>query len=1208
MKVLSIWTCCLVLTLAAFAQSDRGTITGTVSDPTSAVVQNATVVAQNSGTGAQYQTTTTATGNYTLPSLPAGVYNVSVEVPGFKKFTQQGITVQVAQTARIDLVLQVGGASESVIVNADAPLLKTESADQSMTISRDNLNALPLNFGGGGGSMGAIRSPLNFIVLTPGTSGTYTLSTGGTGGSINGIPGNNFKIVFDGQDTTSGNTPDAMGYNQPSVDAIQEFALQTSNFVAEFGQVGGGLFNFTSRSGTNQFHGSAYEFFANEALDANRPFVNYKPIERKNDFGGTVGGPVWIPKVYNGRDKTFFFFSYEMFRNNTKGAGTTSGLSPGTVTGTYATLPTDAMRNGDFSQILTGRVLGTDPLGRPIMENAIYDPASARTVNGQIVTDPFLGNIIPKSRFDPVAVKIQSLIPSPTNTGLINNWFQNAANRRIQAIPALKLDHSFASVSRLSFYWSRQRTDLWAAVDGLPTPITGFRDQHVHSDTYRMNYDHTLTPTLLMHLGFGYIRFYLPDSSPDAVLQYDAAKNLGFVGASTSPGGFPRISGLSSAFGGMSLGMGPTNANHYYNDKLTSAATVTYVRGNHTYKAGGEFRIDMWTDRNSKGAQGILNFTPNQTALPYLSTASIGGGTIGFPYASFLLGLVDNASVNALQDPQLRKKSWAFFIQDTWKITRRLTLDYGLRWDYQGQGHEIHYRFSEFSGATPNPSAGGLPGGLIYQGYGPGRCNCLFTIAYPYAIGPRLGVAYQIDSKTVLRAGWGLVYSMLPGFNWFTNTAFYGVGFDQKVWANPGFGQPGAVLQTGLQYNVSSLYQATLNPGAVPSPGQLNGPTFNLDPNGGRPGRINQWTIGIQREIMQNLVVEAAYVGNRGVWLEGDSLVSYNAIPPGRYQALGLNVANAADRQLLTSPLNSPLAQQAGFKAPYAGYPLTATVAQSLRPFPQFSSSLSPTWAPLGDSWYDSLQMKLTKRVSHGLNLQGAFTWAKTLASPAGADWAYRLTGANDVFNRPNQKSVASYSQPLVLVVSFEYKIPEAFQQNRLLHLAASGWTLGGLLQYASGLPIPSPGSVNNLAQVLFQSTRFNRVPGQPLYLKDLNCHCIDPNKQFVLNPNAWSDAGPGQWGTSSQYYNDFRYARVPNEQLSFGRTFRIREGMSLQVRAEFFNVFNRTFMAQPNASNPLQTQTSNLQGVPISGFGRIDATAVSASPRSGQIVARFRF
>ncbi|HEU0006214.1 MAG TPA: carboxypeptidase regulatory-like domain-containing protein, partial [Terriglobia bacterium] len=1204
---------------AAFAQSDRGTITGTVLDEAKAVVPGATVTAKHTETGTISKTITTATGNYTLPSLPVGVYEVTVELAGFSKATQPRVQVQLAQAVRLDVTLKVGANTETITVTDEAPLLKTENAEQATNISGDLFNSLPLNFGGGGGQTGNIRGWLSFIQLAPGVSGNDHRS------AINGSPPGNFKIYLEGQDVTSTNdTVWTSTVAAASVETIGEFSLQTSNFAAEFGQVLGGVFNFTTKSGTNELHGSAYEYFTNEALDAYRPFSatgtpRARPISRKHDYGFTVGGPVVLPKLYNGRNRTFFFFNLEKFRVKTRSAAT------------LATLPTAAYRRGDFSAALTGRQLGTDPLGRPIMENAIYDPRSTRTVNGQVVRDAFPNNVIPSELLDSVALKVQGLMPNPDNSELLNNWDPRTQNFRYQTIPSVKIDHNFSPNSRFSGYWSVQDTDQITGADGLPIPITGRRDQKIYGHTIRLNLDQTIRPTFLVHLGAGYVRFHNPDSAPDDVLNYDAVTGIGFTGASSDPSGFPRITGaggnLANNRGGMGFNMGPTQANKFWNDKLTAVASASWVRNNHTYKFGGEFKQEVWSDVNVTFMQGMVAFSEAQTGLPYLQNTTVGGGTIGQKYAGFLMGLVNNATVSARRDPQWRKQAWSFYAQDNWKIRRNLTLDYGLRWDYAGQGHEIYYRTSQVGINTPNPSAGGLPGGFVYEGYGQGRCNCSFTQTYPYAFGPRLGLAYQWKDKTVFRAGWGLSFSGLP--NWWYVTGGsnqLGLGFNSVDFSNPAFGEAALRLQNGLQYNRADLYTATLDPGIRPSPGQLNVPPawggqIN-DRNGGRPGRVNQWNISVQRELGKNLSLEVAYVGNRGVWMEANNLVRANAINPARLQALGLNLNNPDDRALLTSRIDSPLAASRGFTRPYAGYPGGASVAQTLRPFPQFQDDLAVRWAPLGKTWYDALQVKFTKRYSHGLDMTAAFTWQKEQAlgsgstgNTAGGSGAGGAT-INNVFNYEAQKGLAATSQPLVFVTGLNYLTPR-YGPNRLVQTILGNWTVGGMLRYASGALLPVPASNNNLNSLIYQSTRMNRVSGQPLFAKDPGCKCIDPKKDFVLNRDAWVDAAPGQFGVSAGYYNDYRWQRQVTENVSLGRVFPIREKMAFEVRAEFFNIFNRLTLRMPTDfnNNPQATRTFNSFGEPSGGFGYINPTAAPAFntsnntyPRNGQIVLRFQF
>jgi len=1190
------------------AQSDRGTITGTVVDQGGAVVPNATVTAVNSETSAQSPGATTSTGNYTLTSLPAGLYEVTFEAPGFKKITQKGIQVAVAQNVRVDVTLQVGSTSESVTITAEAPLLKTEDAEQSHTLTGEQIGNLPINFGALSG--GYIRSPYAFITLEPGAN-----NTGQNVIRVNGAPNSTQSMYFEGQEATNSLSAARIDELQPSVEAIEATALQTSNFAPEFGQIVGGLFNFNAKSGTNQYHGSVYEYLVNEALNAGLTFTNdgnghlIRPQQRKNDYGFSIGGPVVIPHLYNGRNKTFFFLGWEFYHDSK------------VISGVYQTVPTAAMRGGDFSQILTGKQLGTDPLGRPILENTIYDPTNFQTVNGQVVTNPFPGNVIPASRISPVAAKIVAFMPTPSSNALVNNWNQTYPTPKFQAVPSIKGDQILTDKQHLSFYWSRFRTDQYVNPDGLAVPITQLRILYERNETMRLNYDYTLTPTIVIHAGAGYIMYRNPDVALTGVLAYDAPGQLGLLGGipnnftgTTTATGFPRLTGAFTGSYGMTLPMGPSNANKYSIDKPTGVLNVTWVHGNHSYKIGADWRIDAYRDRNVRGTQGIWNFNNNETGLPYLQSGSLNGGNIGNGFADFLLGLADSASVQTPQDPQFRKMSWSLFLQDAWKVNRKLTVTYGVRWDLQGAADEIHQRLAEFSPTTPNPSAGGLPGATIYEGSGQGRCGCSFTTTYPYAVGPRIGAAYQIDSKTVFRAGWGLTYGTTTNFNYISNTSILGgasIGYNQISFVSPGFGTPAATFAQGLPYTQAQLYPTTLNPGIVPFPGQLNSPPYLIDRNGGRPPRVNQWNVSLQRQINANLLAEAAYVGNRGAWLLANNLDDLNALTPQRLQQFGLSLSNPANLSLLSSTFASGKPQAAGFQVPYSGFPMTSTLAQALRPYPQFTN-IPVQWAPLGDSWYDALQAKLTQRLWHGLYAQYAFTWQKELTTAESVQ-------SNDVFNRPVQKAISPSSLPLVSAILFNYDVP-AIATNKWVRAIQRDWTIGGSLRYQSGLPILSPYATNNLQSVLPRNTSntptyANRVTGVPLFTQDPNCHCFDPNQTFILNPAAWSQPAAGQFGSAAPYYNDYRWQRQPAESLSLGRIFRIRERMSLQIRAEFFNVFNRVFLSAPTATNASATQVKTGTGQTVSGFGYINTSVTSiqtggAVPtvRNGQIVARLQF
>ena len=475
----------LLLPVLALAQTDRGAITGTVSDPANAVVPHATISVSNSATGAQYETVTTDTGNYTLPALPVGIYNLSVSAPGFTKYIQQGIRIETVQTARIDVILKVGSAAESVTVNADATLLKTENAEQSGGLSADRLDALP-QFSTN------LRTPFNFVFLIPGVQAGTSLwipQQAGSALKINGAPTLSYRVFLDGQDFTSTYTDPSHSLEaQPAVDALQESTLETSNFAAEFGQVSGGVFNFTTKSGTNGYHGAAFYYLRNEDLDAGQPYTNngngehIRARHRGDNYGFSLGGPVYIPKLYHGRDKTFFFVNYEKYYQLLK-------------TTTYQTVPTAQMRLGDFSQALTGRTLGTNPAGGSIMENMIFDPLTNQTANGQLTRTPFPGNVIPTNRLSPVALKIQSSFPTPTNNAVLLNWLQVVPAPDSRNVPSFKIDQVFRDQVETSPYDSRYRYDAEVAQDGLPVPLTQAHNRDIQAKTARLNYDYTASPT-----------------------------------------------------------------------------------------------------------------------------------------------------------------------------------------------------------------------------------------------------------------------------------------------------------------------------------------------------------------------------------------------------------------------------------------------------------------------------------------------------------------------------------------------------------------------------------------------------------------------------------------------------------------------------------------------------------------------------------------
>ncbi len=1189
MRTTLVVVCLFLSALTAFAQNDRGTITGTISDPAGAVVAGAAVEAKNVGTGAVYPGASSATGNYTLTQLPAGTYEITVSVMGFKKYVRSNIDLPVAQIVRIDAALEVGSSTESVTVEAAAPLLKTESGELSTNVTMDSLDKLPI-FGIGNAASGAsgtgLRNPYAVLNVLPGADWRPDASV-----RINGTPSNTMGLRVEGQEAST-ELWYTQSWTQPSVDAIQEFAVQTSNYAAEYGQAGGGVFNLTMRSGTNHFHGSAYDYFGNEALNAGVPFTNdgnghlLRPRVRRNDYGFSLGGPVDIPKVYNGHDRTFFFFNFEQFRETQ------------IINNSFKTVPTALMHTGDMSEDLTGRQLGVDPLGRPIMENQIYDPSTDRVVAGLKERDPFANNIIPQTQWDPVGKQILAYMPLPNLPGTINNYLPTYANPRVSSVPSVKMDQSLTSTMKLSVYWSRTSLNTPAA-DGMPYPITSARGYDSITHTARVNFDYTIRPTMLLHVGVGFLN---QDYTEVAGAQGFHPSSIGLHGQNDD-NVMPTLAGLSNAKGGYSSGIGPFTLIHIINPKPTANLSLTWVKGNHTYKFGGDLVVDGFINQNRTYAEPWITFSATETTNPAINGQSL-PGTAGFGLGSLLLGRVGSGYTAVFTDTRLGKKGLAGFAQDSWKISRRLTLDYGLRYDFQTYLKEEYGRQNNVGPTVPNPGAGGLPGATIFEA----TCHCSFSHNYPYAFGPRLGMAYQITPKTVVRAGAGVTYSRTAE----NNFQSYAVGANLPYSA-PSFGDPAYLLQNGLPYKVTF---PNFDPGQQPYNGIPAGTLNYFDRNGGRPARLLQWSIGLQRELTHNLLVEAAYVGNRGVWWQCNGCISDNGVTGAYLLQRGIDITKPTDVALLSAPITSAQAVARGFTKPYAAFPNSATVLQAIRPFPEYTSMLR-LWAPLGNNWYDSMQAKMTKRFSHNLDMQSSFTWAKQMDIGAEENVGFFQTVApafNDVFNRQQNKYLSGFDQPFLLVISASYVTPK-LNGNKALSWAARDWTLSTGLRYGSGLPIESPAAANNLTAALGRTTFANRVAGQPLLTTDLNCHCYDPNKTFVLNQAAWSTPLPGQFGGAAAYYSDYRYQRRPSETLALGRTFRFKERASLNVRAEFTNLFNRAGIPNPtNGQGPGQTSAStqlrDKTGKATGGFGWVNTNPATPVlfPRQGQLVARFQF
>ena len=1081
-----------LLSIVAFAQVDRGSVQGTVTDPSGAVVAGANLKLVNQATNITQQTVTNSNGGFGFFNMPIGLYDLTVEASGFRRSEVRGVKVEVNQQSKIDVAMQVGEVTQSVEVAANASLIQTESTDVGTVIDNKRFLELPLTLGGG------IRNPSSFILLSPGVSpgSTWEKHIGGGGSFMD-------QVYFDGIALSRGDIGNDAEVN-PSVDAIAEFKLVTNNYSAEYTHALSGVTSYTMKSGTNQLHGSAFEFLANDKLDARGFFNPVKAPRKQNEWGFTAGGPVLLPKIYNGKDRTFWFFSFDQYYIR---GGQLAGLN---------TNATAKMLNGDFSELAV----------------PIADPASTTfNAQGQASRSVFPGNIIPKSQFSSVTSKMLGYYPAAELPGIVNNSVAPLGSPMAdQRTSGFKLDHALKTNHRLSGMFnftdrpsikSPAPSRLLAA--GRSSAIENYNFQVVTTRLARVNYDWNVGPTLMNHIGAGFSRFRNPNFSlgfnqgwtqPDGGklglrgLQYDLAPTVQFTQ------GYTRL--------------GDDIASDNYFTTLSFLDTLTWIKGKHAVKAGFEVQRHRDNFRNYGNGGGTFSFSHFETQVPGVANS-------GNPFASFLLGAVDSGSAYFRDSlPGSRYTYYGWFIDDTYKITSKLTLNYGLRYEIQVPTSDVLGRLSYMEPSLANPGASNLPGAYVFGGDGAGRQGWkqLFDTKYKN-FAPRIGFAYQIDKNTVFRGGYGIFYLEYVDGN---------VGRPQNGFSiTPTF----ASADNGLTpaFNWDSGFPQNFNKPPLISPTVVNGQNAQVveRSTGGVIPYAQQWNGTLERQFGSNLMISGAYVANKSTHLY-DSW-NRNQVNPSYY---GLGTA------LLGANINSAAAQAAGFREPFAGfsqlYGSRATVAQALRAFPQYQG-VSTVASPYANSNYHSFQFKVDKRMSRGFSSTVAYTFSKYLSDGAGRTDVHGGVIRQNYFQR--EKALYASDQTHILTFSFNYAIP-------FRHRWLGGWSTSAVGAYSSGYPLAI--STNNINSVIFNGGLRPNLTGSPIR----NTSFVDPNKDNFLNRDAFVNPAALTFGNAPVYLA-VRQPTFISESFGLFKDTQIKERLKLQFRTELSNPFNRVVLGAPS-------------------------------------------
>jgi len=1097
--------------VALRAQSGGATVLGAVTDPTDSIVVGAKITITHLDTNTVYSALTNSAGLYTVPGLRVGAYQVTAEMPGFKRSVRSGIALKVDDRAQVNFRLEVGGVVESVEVSGTAPLVDTSSATLGKVVDNARMTELPLNG----------RSALSLVSLTP-TVRSQAISAAGfgdrgvivSGFSVNGGPTGANNLTLDG--TNNVNIYQGSVNSNVAVDAVQEFKVQSGTMSAEYGYTAGGVVNMVTKSGTNEFHGTLYEFLRNDKLDARNTFAATKAPFRYNQYGGSIGGPVI-------KNRTFFFFNFEewRFRQSYTAIGTT---------------PTDAERGGDFSNLRDAR-------GNLIL---LFDPqtTTANPSGSGFVRTAFVNNMIPASRFDKVAVNILQFYPKPnrqpTNAFTHSNNFQaNLGSQKEARQATAKLDHRFSPFNALSFRYvvsshkdnnGATAGDRAGATPGIfPDLLHRVRNDNYSNRNFNLSDTHFFSSHLIHDLRMSVARLTFPFTPasvggdwPRKLGLPESVPSITFPGINPLPGtpGFP--AGFGLIYGQLT------------SDAYQLMDSITWIKGKHTLKAGVEFRRGLYHDTRCSNCSGEYVFNERLTGNPQ------GLAGTGSSLASLLLGSVASATVDSNVGTSQIGLSQAYYAQDDWKISRRLTLNLGLRYDYQQVPGERHNGFSNFNPAATNPETG-LPGRLEFAAKDFGR-----TVINPdyNDFSPRVGFALDLfgTGRTVLRGGYGAYYPM---------TFIFAAGFGARGFRgnSTAYGPPGGNsdlpafrLQDGFPFPFVRPLGAAIGPSAFLSQ------ALTYDEPNGRTPYSQQFTFSLQHQLPGGYLLETSYSGNKGTKLRAGGY-DLNQLDP-QFLSLGSALLN-----------QTPNPYQGRVPGVFGG--ATITRQQLLRPFPYYAN-ITVQSPHMGSSTYHSFLVNVEKRMSNGLVLLGSYTFSKLISNGVtGLAFSGTLQRnsqdyQNGKFNRATERALDGGDSPSRFVLSSIYELPFGSKKkwrssSGFVNVLIDGWQVDGVLVLESGLPLIVRGANNFLA------TRPNST-GTSAKLDHPTAAQWFDTSQFVNPPNF-------TFGNVGRTLPDARTPGIVNLDFSVIKNVQIRERFKLQLRGESFNVANHANLLPPNTS-----------------------------------------